>query len=352
MSVSITLPVIIPSYEPEESLTILVQELYNEGIRPVIVVDDGSRGQQYQDIFSDIEEKYDIIVLHHYCNMGKGRALKTAFNYCLWNYPDMVGCVTADSDGQHSVEDICKCAEVLKRNLESLVLGVRDFDAAGVPARSMIGNKCTRIVMKLLTGVKVSDTQTGLRGIPVAFMQKLLNVKGERFEFETNMLVETGQDNISIVEQPVKTIYRKGNSSSHFNMFRDSFSVYAIFGKFIFSSCSSSLIDICLFWLISHLLITAGCPETWHIMIATICARIISAGYNFGINYRVVFKSSRKKQYAVIRYAALAVAIMLASGAAVSGIHLLVGAPEVIIKIIVDSLLFLLSFYVQRKAVY
>ena len=137
--------------------------------------------------------------MHHAVNLGKGRALKTAFDFVLGKFQDSVGCITADSDGQHTPECIMACAEALLTHPDSLIMGCRCFDKENVPARSEFGNKCTRMVMKFLAGVSVSDTQTGLRGIPLSFMRELLTLKGERFEFETNMLMETKKRKINFI---------------------------------------------------------------------------------------------------------------------------------------------------------
>lgn len=171
------LPIIIPSYEPDEKLPGLLKELKGAGFQNIVLVDDGS-GEAYAHLFKEAEESFGCRVLHHAINQGKGRALKTAFNYCLQEFSDAVGVITADSDGQHSPECILACADALLAHPDSLILGCRCFEGKDVPARSEFGNKCTRMVMKYLTGITVSDTQTGLRGIPTSFMERLLMVKG------------------------------------------------------------------------------------------------------------------------------------------------------------------------------
>ncbi len=175
-------PIIIPSYEPDEKLPGLLEQLQKSGFVNIVVVDDGS-GEDYARFFKEAEERYGSRVLHHAVNQGKGRALKTAFDYCLREFEQMPGVITADSDGQHSPECILACVDALLANPDSLIMGCRCFEQEDVPARSEFGNKCTRVVMKYLTGITVSDTQTGLRGIPAAFMEQLLMVKGERFLF-------------------------------------------------------------------------------------------------------------------------------------------------------------------------
>ena len=345
-----TIPVVVPAYEPDEKLIAMMDELVQANFAPGVVVDDGS-GSDYEHLFNAVKEK-GAIVLPHAVNMGKGRALKTAFNFCLNEYPDMVGVVTADSDGQHSTEDIRKCMDALLEDEKALVLGVRAFAESGIPARSVFGNKVTSVVMKFVTGLSISDTQTGLRGISSGFMKFLLTENGERFEFETNMLMDAKELGIKIKEVPIKTIYLEENKSSHFNPIKDSIRIYAIFVKFLFSSLSSSVVDIVLFGLFCSLLRNTN-PVIGYIMLATILARIISAVSNFTINYKVVFKGKGSKGRAAVKYIVLAVCIMLLSGALVSFFHgLLPKAPEFAVKIPVDTVLFLLSFFVQREIVY
>ena len=222
------IPIIIPSYEPDERLTELLSTLVTEDVY-VVVVDDGS-GENYKEIFDRVRKSLGSkgIVLKHDVNKGKGRALKTAFQYVLDNIPDAIGAVTADSDGQHTKECIETVSESLKEHPDSLILGVRCFDEEDVPWKSRFGNTLTLKVMKIVSGLSVSDTQTGLRGIPRKFMEELLTVDGERFEFETRMLLET-VNKYNIVEVPIETIYdSKENHQTHFNPFLDSIKIYKI----------------------------------------------------------------------------------------------------------------------------
>lgn len=353
MSSYFEIPVIIPAYEPDEKLIVLLQHLQEAGIAHIVVVDDGS-GSDYRTLFERAEAMEGCIVLTHTVNLGKGRALKTAFNYCLMQYPDMAGCVTADSDGQHTPKDILACMKKLWDNPDALILGCRNFDAKDVPARSSFGNKCTRKVLQYLIGISVSDTQTGLRAIPSSFMETLMNVKGERFEFETNMLIETKNRNIPIQEVPVETIYIEENKTSHFNPIKDSIRIYMIFGKFLFSSLSSSVLDLLLFHFFCQVLQGASgfLQDLPYIVGATIMARIISAIYNFLINYKVVFKSRANMAATAVKYCLLAICQMLCSAFLVNGLFSLFGGYEVAVKMPVDVFLFFLSFVIQREFVY
>lgn len=353
MSSYYSIPVIIPAYEPDEKLSILLRSLKKAGIENIVVVDDGS-GSEYAALFEAAAALEGCTVLTHSVNLGKGRALKTAFNYCLLKYPKLCGCVTADSDGQHTPKDILACMKKLWENPRALVLGCRNFDTPDIPARSVFGNKCTRKVFGYLIGLSVSDTQTGLRAIPSFFMKALMNVNGERFEYETNMLIETKNMDIPILEVPVETIYLEENKTSHFNPIKDSVRIYMIFGKFLFSSLSSSVVDLILFGLFCNVLravdgIPGGVP---YIIVATVLARVISAVYNFWLNYKVVFRSSANVAVTAVKYFALAVCQMLCSAFLVNAVYGLLGGSEVAVKIPVDVFLFFASFVVQREFVY
>ncbi len=350
-----SIPIIIPAYQPDKRMIDILKKLQRAHLQPVVVVDDGS-GPQYRHFFEEAEMRFDCTVLRHAVNQGKGRALKTAFNYCLNEYSDLIGCVTADSDGQHTPECISKCRDALIESPDSLILGCRDFDLENVPTKSRMGNKISCKVCAWFCGVKVSDTQTGLRAIPKAFMQELMNVAGERFEFETNMLIQT-KERIKIREVEIETVYdSKENHATHFNPLRDSIRIYKLFlksfFKFIFSSLSSSVIDLSLFSLLCALLTKTGSGA--YVIWATILARLISATYNYLLNYKFVFKGTATHGTSVLRYIALATAQMLVSAVCVFAIvqGMKLTSYEIYIKIVVDVILFMISFVLQREFVY
>ena len=363
--ISTRVPIIIPSYEPDDNLIELCKNLIDANLRNIVIVDDGS-GPAYSHYFDEAGEM-GCVILRNAVNLGKGRALKNAFNHILNTVPDVIGCVTADSDGQHLVKDIRNCINELIAHPQALILGCRDFSLDGVPKKSRFGNNLTRHVCSFLGGVKVSDTQTGLRGISADFMKSLLAVSGERFEFETRMLLVC-KDKIEIREITIETVYDSATDhKTHFNPFKDSVRIYRIFGaaflKYIFSALSSCAIDLVLFallcWLLNpvmtNLLQPMLAPElisSLCIVIATAVARIISSIYNCIINYKLVFHSDKGMRSAG-KYAALVIVQMLVSGALTAlGSFLLPMIPDVAIKLVVDILLFFCSYYVQRKFIF
>jgi glycosyltransferase involved in cell wall biosynthesis len=314
----------------------------------IIIINDGS-SSEYNAIFETVTKLANCTLLYHAVNLGKGRALKTAINHCLINFDNLIGMVTLDSDGQHLPTDVLKCAVALLEAPDRLVLGVRNFDLQNIPFKSKLGNKLTRIVFSYLCGVRVSDTQTGLRGIPSAFLPSLLTISGERFEYETNMLVESKKNNLTIEEVVIETVYIEGNKSTHFNPLRDSLLIYSVFLKYIFSSISAFVVDLLLFSLII-LLLKASFPYAY-IMLATTGARIISSLYNFYINRFFVFSSS-KNSSSFFKYFLLAFLQMTLSGILVTTLTFALPFFEIINKIIVDTSLFFISFLIQRKWVF
>ena len=205
-------------------------------------MDDGS-SEKNQHFFEE-GAALGCAVLHHGVNKGKGRALKTAFEWFMENRKDSVGSVTIDGDAQHLPHDIAACVDLMfKQEKDSLVLGVRDFNLPQVPPKSRFGNKLTSSVFRLFCGLKVSDTQTGLRVFPRGIIPKMLEISGERFEYETNMLLECKQSDIPIVEQTIETVYIDQNETTHFHPIKDSLRVYGIIIKFFISSVLSFVID-------------------------------------------------------------------------------------------------------------
>jgi glycosyltransferase involved in cell wall biosynthesis len=217
--------ILIPSLNPDEKLVGVVQGLAAAGFGEIVVVNDGS-GEGYLAPFQAAAGVPGCRVIAHEGNKGKGRALKTGFAYILKHRPDIAGVMTVDGDGQHRSEDVARCAEALRAHGGSLILGVRDFGGKQVPLRSRLGNRITSFVFRAVCGARISDTQTGLRGIPGQHLGRFCQIDGERFEYETNMLLVAGREGIPIHEAVIATVYLEGNASSHFRVLRDSMMIY------------------------------------------------------------------------------------------------------------------------------
>ena len=336
--------IVIPSYKPDaKQMPKFIKSLHKK-FNNIVIVDDGS-GSEYEEVFNSIENK-NITILKHAINMGKGRALKTAFNHIYTNYPNYIGIITADCDGQHKIKDIIACAKSLRENPNKLILGVRDFNNTDVPTRSRFGNKITRNVFKLFIGLDIKDTQTGLRGISKDLIEIFMSTKGDRYEYETHMLIDCKFYDIEIEEIPISTIYINNNAQSHFNPIKDSIAIYKLFLKYILSSVSSFILDILIFALLMYQGILSN-----NILINTIIARIISSIYNFFVNGKLVFKKINNKS--IFKYIFLVIMQMFISGITVSYINNVMPFLSIIlIKIIIDTIIFFLNFIIQREWIF
>ncbi len=353
--------VIIPTLNPCEKIFGVVSDALNAGFEKIIIVNDGS-SQNCKPIFDRLENEFNCTVLTHEVNRGKGAALKTAFSYFDEHLSSCIGAVTLDDDGQHTIKDTVRVCEKLKENPDNLVLGVRDFNLPQVPKKSRMGNKITAKFMKLLCSVDVSDTQTGLRAIPASHIKDFINVKGDRFEYETNMLLVTHTYGINISEVTIETVYHDNNSATHFHPLRDSFRIYKLLFKHAFlsrellsfaaSSLSAVVIDYIAYWLFINLL-----PTSNKQLLATVSfypARLISSIYNYLINKLIVFKKKSGGVGTLLKYYALCI-IQVSISSIVVGMLLsrIAGGNMLLVwKFIVECIIFIFSFTIQRKWVF
>lgn len=335
--------IVVPTLDPEEDImSKFITELQSE-FENILVINDGSK-DTHDKFFKSLEKK-GIKIIRHYRNFGKGRALKNAFNYLLNEYKDIEGVITCDCDGQHSVKDIKKCAKSLLKNKNKLILGVRNFDKENVPNKSKFGNKITRNIFKIFIGLTISDTQTGLRGLSKELMNKFLDLSGERYEYETNMLIACKNENIDIEEVEIETIYLNSNANSHFNPLRDSIMIYKLFMKYFLVSFSSFILDIILFTCIFNIL-----DINSKVLAATILARVVSSIYNYIVNSNLIFKDMNLKSLA--KYYLIAIVVMLFSGCFVTYLYNLLNINIIIVKILVDTILGCINLLVQREFVF
>jgi len=343
--------IIIPAYNPPARFADYAKSLSAAGITDLLVVDDGSR-PEFAPLFDEVGALPGCRVLRHAVNLGKGRALKNAFNSCL-NHPEYDGAITVDCDGQHTVEDVLRMRAAMEESEAHLFLGCRDFNEPNVPFKSRYGNKITCGVFRLLYGARFSDTQTGLRGFSRQAMADFIQLFGERFEFETNMLICCCRQKIPVQEIPIQTVYINENAETHFHPIKDSCRIYGLvfrsFFLYTLSALSSFLIDILLFTVLAAIL---PVEDTLRILIATVVARICSSVFNFTVNRKVVFSTANAQRGAFFRYYALCLVQMLLSAGLVAGVFALLDGSETLIKIVVDLLLAFFSYRVQQAWVF
>ena len=352
--------VVLPSLDPDEKLVAVIDGLLQYGFSDIILINDGSREENLH-YFEDAAAAHpEIHVLHHEVNKGKGAALKNAFRWFLENRPQGQGVVTVDGDNQHHPEDTRACCERMLKT-GHVVLGCRDFTQKDVPARSSFGNKTTSAIFKIFCGITLSDTQTGLRAIPAEYLRTFCQVEGDRFEYETNMLLAMKDHGIPFDEQKIRTVYIEENKSSHFRVVRDSWRIYKLilahFFRYTVSSLVSAVVDVGAFAAISHLTkdLLAGFALT---AVPAVSARILSSLLNFFMNQRLVFKTQVHTGKAMLKYYALAIPQMLAQVLLTHGIYRLFSiAPGAeglrsFVYTLVMVVLFLVSYMIQQRWVF
>lgn len=208
--------VLLPVYNPDEKFLRLVKELHKRGFK-VVAVNDGSR-EECGEFFKRAAAYADVI--GYQVNKGKGFALKRGFEYIGNNLSDEVDfVVTADSDGQHAIEDIERVAK-LTRKTDGIVLGMRDLSEK-IPIKSRIGNDMSKIVYTIVTGVYLRDNQSGLRGFPTRLCMWLQDIPGNKYEYELNVLVTAHKEGLKVTGIDIKTIYENNNKNTHFRPIKD-----------------------------------------------------------------------------------------------------------------------------------
>lgn len=335
--------VLIPALNPPGHLDELIAALLDHGFPHIVVVDDGSDSREQ---FQALSGMHQVTTLHHEHNLGKGAALKTGFRYILEQHTDSVDTiVTADADGQHLPGDIAHIAEAASLEKDRLVLGVRQFDRS-TPLRSALGNLLTRQVLKWVRGVAVHDSQTGLRGMPLSLARECCAIGHDHYEFELESLLLARDLDVAIREVPIATVYLDGNSDSHFRPLVDSMRIYLVFARFVVASVASFALDILLFALFVEL--------SWGIFAATYLARAVSSTFNFLGNKYLVFRSRRSAPIfrEAAAYTLLVVLTATASGYLVSWSTSTLAVNVILVKVVVDSLLFLGNFVIQRSLLF
>lgn len=336
--------IVIPCYEVSGELETLLIELQSVLQCPIVLVDDGS-SEPSRKILDEIARRFpEVTLLRHATNLGKGQALKTAFNHVLLpGQPENVGVVTADADGQHLAKDIAGIAAAIAAEPKCLWLGARRFSGE-VPMRSLLGNRLTKILLRSIAGIDVDDTQTGLRGIPRQLMREMLRVPAQRYEFEFEMLVKARRTSTPIRQREISTVYLDGNRSSHFHPLLDSARIYFILLRFLANSLVTAVIDyttFILFYAAAH-----------NILLGTALARTVAGIFNFYVGRTLVFKSRARVGPEALRFIATVVILGAISYSLVTAFVIVFGLPVVAAKLVSEALLYVASFAIQNLLVF
>ena len=334
---------IIPAYKPDYKLTELVRTVCEKKfLHQLIIVDDGTG---FSEIFDPLEQNPMVRVLHLGVNVGMGGAIKYGLQYALYHNPGAEGFVCFDADGQHLPRDVERVVDAFIEHPDCTILGVRDFHSSElqIPLRSRLGNRLTELVFHIFTGIKLCDTQTGLRCYPRSVAERLVGILRNRYEFQLEALLGAAEHG-KLMQVPIQTVYEDGNRRSHFNPILDSLRIYMVFVRFIGASLFCSVLDYVLF---------ALCYILSEKMLASlIAARIVSVSVNFLLNRIKVFRSHAAMVRQMVQFAFLAIVLCAGSYWGIYYTKQMWNWNPLFAKIVVEVLLFILSFLVQRLWVF
>lgn len=334
--------ILIPAFKPDPSILNTLSNLIRlDKETPIVIVNDGS-GEEYDKIFLTISNLKGIKVIKHTVNLGKGAALKTGLNYILSTHPNCTGVVTADADGQHAPSDILAVVKSLRINSTCLILGCRRFDG-DVPFRSRLGNTASRFLYNVFLGVRVNDTQTGLRGLPIQLANKTLSITSNHYELETDQLIIASRSDIEIKEIEIETIYNNNNESSHFNPIIDSCRIYFT----VLRHAASSLLVAAIDFLIYTIVIFFG----GGVIAGNLLSRSVALFMQYFLSKKIVFKvPGGWKRFA--SYVSYVGAMAYVSGLLQIEVSLLLSLNEFASKVLVESLLFIFNFLFLRSIIF
>ncbi len=205
--------VVVPVYNQPARLADVVRRCV--AICPrVVVVDDGSDAAVASSLAG-----LPVEVLRHDVNRGKGAAIRTAAHHLQTQ--EVTHLITLDADGQHYPEDLPRFLEAIQEHPDALIVGVRDFATEGVPGSSRFGRAFGNFWVRVQTGTKVHDIQSGFRAYPVALLQNLTCVS-RRYAFEVEIVVRALWGGVKVHEVPVRVDYPDARHRvSHFHKLHD-----------------------------------------------------------------------------------------------------------------------------------
>lgn len=221
--------IIIPAFNPQlttlSTLVSRIRETLSTFSYHLLLIDDGS-DQPIASIFSSPVQMH---IIRHEKNSGKGEALKTGFHYFIENLPVRF-ILTIDADLQHPPEKIPEFIEKIKGTGKSMVIGFRERKLSVMPFHRILSNYLTSLIISLLTGQLIRDSQCGFRMFESQILPHL-HLEEQRFHLESEMLIKIAWQKIPIGFVKIPTIYRQEKSS--INHWRDTLNFVQLIAKLV-----------------------------------------------------------------------------------------------------------------------
>lgn len=222
--------ILAPTFDNARTLRAVVEGVRAVSGLPVIVVNDGS-SDGTADVLAALGDGVDVVTHPH--NRGKAAALRTGFDRAAER--GFTHVLTIDTDGQHDPADVPGLLAIARQNPNALIVGARSIDTADYPAASRFGRWFSNTMVTLESGVRVEDSQCGLRVYPLVL--RSLPARTGRYAFETDILTRCGWANVPVIGVPVRCVYRiAGGRVSHFRKGRDSLAALAMHARLLLRS--------------------------------------------------------------------------------------------------------------------
>ncbi|MDB5297303.1 MAG: putative glycosyltransferase, partial [Phycisphaerales bacterium] len=224
--------VVAPTYNNAGTLAGVLRRVDALGV-PVVVVDDGSTDETAAVLADWLTwpRGHASRAVAHPRNRGKAAAMRTGFD--LARSLGHTHAVTIDTDGQLDPADVPAALAAAAADPAAFVLGTRDATAADYPFRSRLGRRASNLLVRMECGLRVSDSQCGLRVYPLA-AAALFAAKARRYGFETEVIVRAGWAGLRVAEVPVRCTYFEGTRRvSHFRPWRDSVRAFGMHARLV-----------------------------------------------------------------------------------------------------------------------
>jgi putative flippase GtrA/SAM-dependent methyltransferase len=200
------------------------------------------------------------------------------------------------------------------------------------------------VLLRVVLGQNLADTQTGLRGIPAALIPHLLRLTSAGYEFELDMLIACKHQGCPVVQEPIRTIYLEGNKSSHFRPVFDSMRIYFLLFRFSVLSVLTAVLD--------NVVFAVTLPHTGNIGQSQIAGRFVAMVFNYLGARRVVFHSRQRHAVVLPKYIFLVIVNGVLSYALIQLFIRLLGLGAIPAKLTAEGLLFIANFAIQRDFVF
>lgn len=189
---------VIPAYNEETNLALLITKLKKQNIN-IIIIDDGST-----DRTAAVAKSQGVFLISHPLNQGKGSALRDGFQLALGRDYEQI--ITLDADGQHNPDEIPLFINRISNSQAGIVVGNRLHLPTGMPLSRLAVNRIFSRIVSKLCGQNIPDALCGYRIIRKEVL-KSITLHTDRFDIEPEVLIKASKKGFKIESVNIESIY-------------------------------------------------------------------------------------------------------------------------------------------------